>query len=92
MKDLPIDIRGAGKKAKLLFRFGKYIEKNGLRRDFDAAITDCYLGKNLNTSYGPHECQQLRELLEYKDNNLPNTDISGRINIIEDLIMREAWN
>lgn len=87
-----IDLTDEPEITHALFRLGKYIEKHGVRRDFDAAITDCYLGKDIRFSFPVNQCVMLREKLEGTDDFIEPGNVPKRIEIIEKLIFKEIWS
>lgn len=87
-----IDLTDEPEITHALFRLGKYIEKHGVRRDFDAAITDCYLGKDREFSFTMNRCTMLREKLEGTDDMVEPGNVPKRIEIIEKLIFKEIWS
>lgn len=84
------DLTGAPEITHILFRFGQAIEKYGVRRDFDAAITDCYLGRYSGFVFPTHQCTMLREKLEGTDDSIEPGNVHKRIEIIEKLIFK-TW-
>lgn len=75
-------------KAILLRRLIRLIESKGLRAGFDEAITDLYLKgfeftKAVTTSA---EAQELRELLEGTDKDIPAKEAEPRIELIKQII------
>ena len=79
-----MQLTGANKDTRLLWRLGYFINANGCRRDFDLAITDMYLkGKMKDT-----ECEHLRKLVKGVDASILHGLVSPRLVEISTLIYK----
>ena len=74
-----------------LIFLGRYIKKNGLRKDFDEAITDFNLGRHLRQGMPtpkPHQISRMRELTEDLDSEIQYGLVQPRLEILYKLIIK----
>lgn len=81
-----VQVMHCSEDVRLLWRLGRYISTHGVRRDFDAAITDYYLGRGGIKALGMDEAQDLRALTMDLDAGIEAGLLYPRLEKIRELI------